>query len=178
MISEAFSRTISFSSMKARNTKLNMQLVTQTKQLLKNWQENFSICNSSTNNNAKQAVTARVVWGPRRRYHQEFNRIVMKWIINGSLSVACLIHISIILHNYLNPDHSSVFIHDEKLRDLEFPLIFKFCFNQEDASSLFQSWGYETFNDFYRGISMFNSSLVGWNGHSEHGSSLAATEGL
>ena len=104
--------------------------------------------------------------------------VMIKWILNSSLSVACLVHISFILYNYLHPQHPRHFEHDKHLSGVQFPLILKFCFDQENFSSkLFQSWGYETYNDFYRGISMYNTSMVGWYGHSGDGSHVAPVEG-
>ena len=42
----------------------------------------------------------------------------------------------------------------------------------------YEKVGYGHYGDFFRGKSMFNKSIYGWNGHRENGSVFGSTEGL
>ena len=99
-------------------------------------------------------------------------------IFNLSLFIACLVHIFSILHNYLYPDMPINKEYEKNLEDIEFPLIFKLCFQQHNETKILQSLGYERIYMFYMGRSMYNSSLFGWNGHVKNGSTLESTEGM
>ena len=42
---------------------------------------------------------------------------------------------------------------------------------------MFQALGYERIEYFYRGRSLHNESLYGWNGHTKEGRTLGTVEG-
>ena len=41
----------------------------------------------------------------------------------------------------------------------------------------YKQFGYSSSYGFYRGQSLYNQSLVGWNGHTEDGETLGTIEG-
>ena len=96
-------------------------------------------------------------------------------IINFSLTLICIVHIGINLFNYLNPDNPSVKHYSKNLEDIEFPLIFKLCFELPEKN--FQNFGYNHAGYFIFGQSMYNESLFGWDGHTENGTSLTKLQG-
>ena len=74
------------------------------------------------------------------------------------------------------------------LKDIKFPLSFRICLNdlydseeytdkEFENLNKFKKFGYASGHTFYRGQSMFNESLVGWNGHTEDGETIGTTEG-
>ena len=101
-------------------------------------------------------------------------------IINSSLTVACFIHLGNILYNFLNPQQPSIKHYEKKLQDMEFPIIIKLCIESKDERSheLYENLGYEDITEFYWGLSRYNSSIFGWNGHTINGTTLGSTEGL
>ena len=58
----------------------------------------------------------------------------MNWnlILNFSLSIVCFLHIISILINYLNPENPSVKKYEKNLKDIDFPVIFKLCFQKKN----------------------------------------------
>ena len=101
-------------------------------------------------------------------------------IINSSLTVACFIHLGNILYNFLNPQQPSIKHYEKKLQNIEFPIIIKLCIESKDERSheLYENLGYEDITEFYKGVSKYNRSIFGWNGHTVNGTSLGSTEGL
>ena len=63
----------------------------------------------------------------------------------------------------LNTDTSEV-----DLKDIEFPLAIKICAEPGFNETAIEEAGYKKTSYYFKGISQFNSSLVGWAGHTEH----------
>ena len=103
----------------------------------------------------------------------------MKWtlLFNFSLLVVCFIHVITILFNFLNPENPNVKYYEMDLKDIEFPLTFKICYERDDQLEIFQNLGYDRiYYDFYKGRSMYNSSLYGWNGHTKNETTIIPVE--
>ena len=75
-------------------------------------------------------------------------------------------------------------------KEIEFPLFFRICLNdlydnERDVEleldnvnvERYKQFGYSSSYGFYRGQSLYNQSLVGWNGHTEDGETLGTIEG-
>ena len=62
----------------------------------------------------------------------------------------------------LNTDTSEV-----DLKDIEFPLTIKICAEPGFNETAIKEAGYKKTSYYFKGISRFNSSLVGWAGHTE-----------
>ena len=98
--------------------------------------------------------------------------------IHVFFSVIFLIHISAIGYNILYPEVPEIVVYKRNLNDVHFPMIFRICaFELYDTVSRYQSFGYDTYQDFFRGMSMFNNTLYGWAGHDEEGSIVGNVEG-
>ena len=63
------------------------------------------------------------------------------------------------------------------LRNINFPVVFKFCVGNGENNEKFQRLGYADRYDVFLGNSMFNNSLVGWNGHTNNFSTLMPVKG-
>ena len=97
-------------------------------------------------------------------------------ILNFTLSVICFFHVTSILNNYLNPETPCVKNYVKNLSEIEFPVTFKLCFEKENEEKMLHALGYTYIFDFYRGQSMYNESIYGWNGHTMNGTTLASVE--
>ena len=96
-----------------------------------------------------------------------------------NLIFVCLFfgHIILIGYGTMYPENQSVRVHKENLKDLDFPVYFKLCARElENDTEKYQRLGYRDYFNFYVGDSMYNRSLVGWNGHSPNGSTLGSVE--
>ena len=79
--------------------------------------------------------------------------------------------------NYLYPENPNVKKYIKDLKDIEFPVILKLCFEKENEDEILQTFGYNYMFDFYRGKSMYNKNVYGWNGHTKNGATLGSVEG-
>ena len=78
-----------------------------------------------------------------------------------------------VLDTYVHPTQTTITVTERDLKDSEFPLLFKICFNPSFNKTAEEEAGY---NSFFSGKSTFNSSLVGWAGHNEDGSVQGTAE--
>ena len=62
---------------------------------------------------------------------------------------------------------------------LKLVLVLRICsfFSSARPINDYPKFGYENQDKFFQGISMFNSSIIGWNGHTENGSTVGDIEG-
>ena len=101
-------------------------------------------------------------------------------IINGLFTIVLLIHVLLIGENLLFPGNPNVRIERKDLMDIKFPLAFKLCVSSQNDADQFENYekfGYNSSYDFFRGISMFNESMLGWNGHTRNNSILGSVKG-
>ena len=100
------------------------------------------------------------------------------FVINFTIIVICIIHISLTGYQVLFPDLPSIRIQDKTLKDIEFPLFIQMCVSEIDnTTDRYTSLGYKNDYDFYLGRSVYNNSLFGWNGHLQNGSTVGTVEG-
>ena len=85
--------------------------------------------------------------------------------------LAFITHISFLFYNMLNPSTPSVRQENKKLKDIEFPIVFNFCFN-DYAANRYEKYGYSYDQRLFRGRSAYNKTLLGWNGHTADGSTF------
>ena len=99
-----------------------------------------------------------------------------RYIFNLSVVLVSLAHIFTIYEDSIDPPVPDVKHYDEDLKNLDFPLIFKFCFLNHKIVSVLTDLGYDGILNFYRGQSMYNASLYGWNGHTPEGGTKGSTK--
>ena len=90
---------------------------------------------------------------------------------------AFVVHLSIIAYDLKYPKYPSIRIRKTELRNIDFPLVFKFCIKDGKNKNIFQKLGYKGRYEAFVGSSMFNRSLFGWNGHTEDFSTLMPVRG-
>ena len=91
--------------------------------------------------------------------------------------VAFVVHFSTIAYELKHPKHPSIRIRKTDLRNIDFPVIFKFCVGDVKNEERFQKLGYVDRYHVFLGSSKFNRSLVGWNGHTQNFSTLMSVRG-
>ena len=98
--------------------------------------------------------------------------------INTLFVIICLAHISSITYFLIYPEYPDIKIYKRDLSDIEFPLSFKICVSDVNgADKRYTTFGYKGDYEFFSGKSMYNSSMYGWSGHTENGSSLGTVRG-
>ena len=107
--------------------------------------------------------------------NQVFRRILK--IINFTLIIFCIINSCELIYRLVNPRLPTNRVYKTALEDIEFPLSFRICLNYRFEIERYRDLGYDSRYDFYLGKSMYNKSLVGWNGHTKTGSTIGTTNG-
>ena len=93
------------------------------------------------------------------------------------LIISFVVHFGYLTYFMCNPKLPTIQIYDKHLKDIEFPLSFRFCVHQKNESTRYQRFGYDNEYDFFSGKSMFNGSIIGWAGHKEDGSTHGSVKG-
>ena len=78
------------------------------------------------------------------------------------------------------PGNPNIRVERKDLQEIKFPLAFKLCVDPDNNDSIvnYRKFGYQSSYDFFRGESMFNESLRGWNGHTSNHSILGTVKGF
>ena len=58
---------------------------------------------------------------------------------------------------------------------MDFPILISICLSANDSK--FRTLGYKNGYKFFRGASLYNSSLIGWSGHTENGKIVSTPTG-
>ena len=99
-------------------------------------------------------------------------------LMNVMCFIIFIIHISTICYHSIYPDVPEIVVYKKDLSEIEFPLLFRIClFENENKNHRFHKYGYEGVRSFFSGLSMYNSSIVGWAGHTKNGSSRGSVSG-
>ena len=107
--------------------------------------------------------------------------ISLRMILSSIFGIAFTVHISVLIYTKLNPSLPEVKYYNKNLKDIDFPLAFRFCIKAKNTDAKIKlAWdlGYSDLYTFFNGRSMFNNSIVGWNGHTENGSTIESVEGI
>ena len=76
-----------------------------------------------------------------------------------------------------NPKLPTIHIYEKNLKDIDFPLSFRFCVEHKNTSARYQKFGYNNELMFFLGQSMFSYSTIGWAGHKEDHSTYGSVKG-
>ena len=94
------------------------------------------------------------------------------------LLIACAVHIVWISINIIDPKLPEIRQYKKDLKEIDFPASFQICVDEINPNnSRFKDFGYEGLHEFFKGVSRFNSSLVGWAGHRDNKSNFESVEG-
>ena len=115
--------------------------------------------------------------------HSWFNMVYKEcfsWqnIVNSAFIIAFLVHFCYIGYYVVNPEYPTITVLRKDLKDIDFPLGFRLCFNEPYNGSLrFQNVGYKAFSYLFSGESRYKRFVFGWKGHFENGSTFQSVEG-
>ena len=91
---------------------------------------------------------------------------------------AFVVHLSTIAYDLKYPKYPSIRIRKTELRNIDFPVVFKFCIREDKNPNTFWKMGYKDRFQVFKGSSIFNRSLFGWNGHTKNFSTLMPVKGI
>ena len=99
-------------------------------------------------------------------------------ILKFLIFTACLVHVATLVISELNPTLPVSKIYSQQLKALEFPLVIQLCaLKISRENEHFEMYGYANMMNFYKGLSLYNDSLIGWSGFSKNGSTLGSPDG-
>ena len=104
----------------------------------------------------------------------------LPFLLNGTLVIAFIIHISTIAYKIKHPDFPSVKVYSRNLKDLdEFPLSFKICARElTNMTHRYKEFGYNDVYAFFQGRKNYGSGeWFGWAGHGEGNETLTSVIG-
>ena len=108
----------------------------------------------------------------------EINIRKVSILINVFFSLVFIIHVGFIGYKTLHPEVPEIVVYKKDLKEIDFPIVFRICaYESINGSERYRRFGYASEYNFFQGKSRFNSSVYGWNGHFENGSTLASAEG-
>ena len=104
----------------------------------------------------------------------------LPFVLNGTLVIASIIHISTIAYKIKHPDFPSIKVYSRNLKDLDqFPLSFKLCARElVNISDRYRKFGYNDVYAFFQGRrSYWRGKWFGWAGHDEGNETLTSVIG-
>ena len=110
--------------------------------------------------------------------HKEITMKYLQTFVYSFPALSCIIHINFIGNGIFYPKLPDTRVLKKTLKDIEFPLTFFLCaFQIENSTERYKNLGYKNDVDFFLGRSMFNSSFVGWGGHTRNGTNIGSVAG-
>ena len=97
-------------------------------------------------------------------------------VLNIIFLSAFLIHLTYIGYDMHYPKFVENLVYEKNLSDIQFPLAIKLCLIRRDFER-YRKVGYHDDNHFYLGISKFSKNMIGWNGHTKNGNTIAPVKG-
>ena len=82
-----------------------------------------------------------------------------------------------LIQQQMNPNYRVVSKEVRMMHEIEFPVVFKFCFKPSINQTALHELGYADMWSYMMGQSMYNKSLFGWAGHNSNGSVVSNVEG-
>ena len=96
-------------------------------------------------------------------------------ILYSIFFIISLVHITIICYQSAYPEVPEIVVYKKELSDMEFPLLFKICLFDLEETDKYTALGYMNVDDYFYGKNKYNSSIRGWAGHNENGSTIFMT---
>ena len=98
-------------------------------------------------------------------------------IVTLVLTTVCVVHVIYIAYYNIYPDIPSVRVFKTDLNDIFFPISFKICVEDiKENPGRFTELGYWSEWHYFLGQSKYNDKKIGWNGHTENGSTLGSVK--
>ena len=102
----------------------------------------------------------------------------IKAAVNLFLAVAFMVHISYIFYYIVYPSLPEIKNYKKDLNEIDFPIAFQLCVEERaNSTRRYSQVGYSDAWTFFYGQSKFDSSVYGWAGHRENGSTFGSAQG-
>ena len=111
----------------------------------------------------------RLVFLQRRMHCIRYTKTYIWNTIQYGCAFAFLIQMCIFLYDQAHPTLTETNLEERKLEELDFPVIFKLCFQNSFNLEKIVNAGYSSVSNYFKGKSRFNSSVFGWAGHNSRG---------
>ena len=82
---------------------------------------------------------------------------------------------SSLLDDFFIPTKTHTFTEEIQLKDIDFPINMKICVRPGLNNIVLEQLGYRNFEAYLSGVSRFNSSVIGWGGHTKESRALMAS---
>ena len=86
-------------------------------------------------------------------------------IIYLGCAIAAVIQLASVLEGYVSPTLTNTRRETMKLRDMDFPVVFKICSKPGYNTTALKEAGYDDASDYFFGRSIHDRSILGWAGH-------------
>ena len=136
------------------------------------------LCRNDPALNIKVNVQVRSWFDGKNSKWETLDGSYVSFVTNIIFTSVYVVHILTIAHNLKYPPYPSIRIIKKDLRDIDFPVSFKLCMRDNKDIDKYIKLGYVGMFHFFSGQSMFNNSMIGWNGHTQNYSTLMTAEGL
>ena len=91
--------------------------------------------------------------------------------------MVCVVHVIYIGYYNIFPDTPNVRVFKVNLNEIIFPIAFKICVADTIVNATrFQNLGYWGEWHYFRGQRIYDRKKIGWNGHTENGSTLGSVK--
>jgi hypothetical protein len=91
----------------------------------------------------------------------------MSWLlVQLACAAATLLHLGFVFwHGYIQPSQTNTVVKESNLKDIDFPVVLKICAAPGFNDSALKEAGYDDAGYYFGGWSRYNSSILGWAGH-------------
>ena len=101
------------------------------------------------------------------------------FIINCFCVFAFLIQIFYLVKDQFHPKTTQTSLTKSDLSNVHFPMVFTICLKRIESNDIrFNEAGYNNLESYYQGKSLYNSSIIGWAGHTSNGNSMDTVKGI
>jgi hypothetical protein len=88
------------------------------------------------------------------------------WLLHLACAAALLVQLGSVMWNgYIRPSVTNPVVKEMKLKNMDFPVVFKICVTPGFNLTALNAMGYDDVLDYLLGISKYNSTILGWAGH-------------
>ena len=94
---------------------------------------------------------------------------IMFWrLIDLACILAALLQLGFIIEGFIQPTLLNTSVKEVDLREMDFPIDIKICAQPGFNMTALNEMGYGHISGYFFGRSQFNSSIIGWAGHTEN----------
>ena len=100
------------------------------------------------------------------------------YLIRIGCLVAFMVQTTTLIVNMINPKETLIKTQIMNFDKIDFPLTFKICITPGFNTTELKALGYENILGYFEGRSRFNTSIIGWAGHTVDGQVVSNISGI